>query len=374
MNKKVGPLVMLGALVSSFLGILGSICVASGGTCCIASCLGGFLISILGIGMVGFLYKNSVIFIIVGALLFLIGGIIMFRKKNISCGCNTNDNKNESCCPSDSSKNEYCVESNNVKEVVKKAYGKIANDQSSGCSCGCKPDTKKFAQTIGYTKEELNNIPEEANLGLGCGNPTAFAGLKSGETVLDLGSGAGFDCFIAASKVGPSGKVIGVDMTPEMIKKAKDNAKKNKVSNVDFRLGEIENLPIEDNLVDIVISNCVINLSADKPKVFKEIYRVLKPGGRISISDIALKKPLPDKLAKSIEAYVGCVAGAILIDEYKTILENSHLKNIKITSKNTSACISLETTDPIGKAILSSLDKNETIDNYITSVTVEGYK
>ena len=164
----------------------------------------------------------------------------------------------------------------------------------------------------GIQKKELKVIPDEANLALSCGNPTALAGLKKGEIVLDLGAGAGFDCFLAASKVGSKGKVIGVDMTPEMIEKARENAKRNAVKNVEFRLGEIENLPLADNSVDVVISNCVINLSADKQRVLQEIYRVLKPGGRISISDMALLKKLPEKIQENMLAYVGCIAGALL--------------------------------------------------------------
>jgi SAM-dependent methyltransferase len=210
-----------------------------------------------------------------------------------------------------------------TRKVVREAYGKIAQGQES-CGCGtCGPDTKEFAKSIGYSEEELKAIPNEANLALSCGNPTALASLKEGEVVLDLGSGGGFDCFLAATRVGPNGKVIGVDMTPEMVEKARDNAKKNGVENVEFRLGEIENLPVGDNSVDVVISNCVINLSADKPRAFQEIYKVLKPSGRIAISDIALLKELPEKIRESIEAYVGCVGGAILVKDYKKIVRAS---------------------------------------------------
>ncbi|MBI5166645.1 MAG: arsenite methyltransferase [candidate division NC10 bacterium] len=261
-----------------------------------------------------------------------------------------------------------------IKKVVKEAYGKIAQGQE-GCGCApCGPDAREFAKSIGYSEEELKAIPDEANLALSCGNPTALASLKEGEVVLDLGSGAGFDCFLAAIKVGSNGKVIGVDMTPEMIEKARDNAKKNGVKNVEFRLGEIENLPVADNSVDVVISNCVINLSADKPKVFQEVYRVLKPGGRIAISDIALFKELPKRIQESIEAYVGCVGGAILIDEYRKIVEASGLRDVKITVKGSSACIDPNTKDPIGRAILDSLGEDESLEGYVVSVYVEGYK
>lgn len=261
-----------------------------------------------------------------------------------------------------------------TREVVREAYGKIARSQQS-CGCGpCGPDATEFAESIGYSEEELKTIPAEANLALSCGNPTALANLKNGEVVLDLGSGAGFDCFVAASKVAPDGKVIGVDMTPEMVEKARDIVRKNGVENVEFRLGEIESLPVEDNSVDVVISNCVVNLSADKPRVFQEVYRVLKPGGKIAISDIALLKELPKKIRESLEAYVGCVGGAILIDEYKKIVEASGLKEVRISIKGSSACIDPTTKDPMGKAILDSLEESESLEGYVVSVYVEGYK
>ncbi|MFQ6115836.1 MAG: arsenite methyltransferase, partial [bacterium] len=223
-----------------------------------------------------------------------------------------------------------------TQKIVREAYGKIARQQSS-CGCGTRwgREPKEFAKSIGYSEGELEKIPDEANLALSCGNPTALASLKPGEVVLDLGSGAGFDCFLAAAEVGSQGKVIGVDMTPEMIEKARENAKKNHVKNVEFRLGEIENLPVADHSVDVVISNCVINLSADKPRVFQEIYRVLKPGGHIVISDMALLKTLPKKIQESIAAYVGCVGGALLVDEYKAMVESSGLKDVKLTYKET---------------------------------------
>jgi SAM-dependent methyltransferase len=261
-----------------------------------------------------------------------------------------------------------------TQKIVREAYGKIAQGQE-GCGCGtCEPDTKEFAKSIGYSEEELKAIPDEVNLALSCGNPTALASLKEGEVVLDLGSGAGFDCFLATTKVGQSGKIIGVDMTPEMIEKARENAKKNGVENVEFRLGEIENLPVADNSIDVVISNCVINLSADKPRVFEEVYRVLKLGSRIAISDIALLKELPKKIQKSIKAYVGCVGGAILIDNYKKIVEASGLKDVRITIKGSSACIDPNTKDPIGRAILDGLGEGESLEGYVVSVYVEGHK
>ncbi|MBC8388929.1 MAG: arsenite methyltransferase [Actinobacteria bacterium] len=261
-----------------------------------------------------------------------------------------------------------------TQKVVREAYGKIAQGQE-GCGCGtCGPDTKEFAKSIGYSEEELEAIPDEANLALSCGNPAALASLKEGEVVLDLGSGAGFDCFLAANKVGVKGKVIGVDMTPEMLEKARENALKGNYENIEFRLGEIENLPVWDNSVDVVISNCVINLSADKQRVFWEIYRVLKPGGRIAISDIALLKSLPKRIQESIEAYVGCVGGAVIIDKYKRIVEASGLKDVRITVKGSSECIDLDTKDPLGRAILDGLGEDEFLEGYVVSVYVDGHK
>ncbi len=259
-------------------------------------------------------------------------------------------------------------------KIVREAYGKIAQGQQ-GCGCGtCGPDAKEFAKSIGYSEGELAVIPDEANLALSCGNPTALASLREGDVVLDLGSGAGFDCFLAASKVGQTGRVIGVDMTPQMIDKARNTAKKNGIENVEFRLGEIENLPVADSSVDVVISNCVINLSADKPRVFQEIYRVLKPGGRIAISDIALLKELPVKVRESIEAYVGCVGGAMLIDDYKKAVEAAGLKEVRVAVKGSSSCIDVDTKDPMGRAMLDSLGTAECLEAYVASVGVEGHK
>ncbi len=236
-----------------------------------------------------------------------------------------------------------------IKKSILETYGKIAQKEGNfGCGPFCGPATgscggsgcgstgaqnnTQFAKEIGYTDQELQSMPSEANLGLGCGNPTAIAELKKGETVLDLGAGAGFDVFLAAAKVGPTGKAIGVDMTPEMLEKARENVDKKGIKNAEFRLGEIENLPIADNSVDVVISNCVINLASDKKRVFEEIRRVLKPGGRICISDIALQKELPKDIRDNMEAYVGCVSGAVLIDEYKKIVDASGLKDVKISA------------------------------------------
>ena len=225
-----------------------------------------------------------------------------------------------------------------VKKFVKAGYANIAKKGDSCCSCGpsCCGSTntaEAINKQIGYSEEDMQAVPEGANLGLGCGNPIALASLEEGETVLDLGSGGGFDCFLAAQKVGKNGRVIGVDMTPEMIEKARENKQKGGYDNVEFRLGEIENLPVADNSVDVIISNCVINLSPDKKKVFNEVFRVLKPGGRLMVSDIVLLKPLPDVIRNSIEAYVGCVAGASLRDEYLEAIRIAGFEDIGIVDE-----------------------------------------
>ncbi len=200
-----------------------------------------------------------------------------------------------------------------IEQVVKSKYGSVASSGRSSNQAG----VRAVAEAFGYTSEQLSAIPSEANMGLSCGNPTAFASLKSGEVVVDLGSGGGLDVFLAAQVVGPSGKAIGIDMTPEMIKLAEANQAKSGATNVEFHLATIDKLPLADQSVDCVISNCVINLAADKPAVFREVARVLKPGGRLAVSDIALKGPLPQELSSSWAAYVGCIAGAISIDAYR---------------------------------------------------------
>jgi arsenite methyltransferase len=235
-----------------------------------------------------------------------------------------------------------------IKQSVREAYGKIAREGGSCCgsssSC-CGPSTSCCGETetinsasklVGYTDAELKAIPEGADLGLGCGNPVALVSLKEGETVLDLGSGPGLDCFLSAIRVGKKGNVIGVDMTPEMIAKARQNAVQGNYANVEFRLGEIENLPVADNSVDVVISNCVINLCTDKGQVFKEIYRVLRPGGRLMVSDIVLEKELPETLKNSIEAYAGCISGAALKSDYLQVIRTAKFQDIKVVGENTS--------------------------------------
>jgi ubiquinone/menaquinone biosynthesis C-methylase UbiE len=251
------------------------------------------------------------------------------------------------------------LDKKDVKKVVRENYGNIVKSGSSCCSqvtscCDSKP-VQLESTDLGYTAEELASLPEGANLGLGCGNPVAHASLKEGETYLDLGSGAGIDCFLAAQKVGKNGKVIGVDMTPEMLDKARENARSGGFENVEFRLGEIEHLPVADNTVDVITSNCVINLSSDKFAVFTEAYRVLKPGGRLMISDIVLLKELPEFILNSIEAYVGCVAGAMIKEEYLGLVEQAGFKHIQIDSEDVFST-NIFDSDPTAKNVLENLN------------------
>ncbi len=228
-----------------------------------------------------------------------------------------------------------------IKKQVRDRYGRAAKTGSSCCGsvsspcCGGEMTMSKgqAGQMVGYSPEDLAAVPEDANLGLGCGNPTALAGLMPGEIVLDLGSGAGIDCFLAAKKVGPKGRVIGVDMTPEMLDRARENARKSGLANAEFRLGEIENLPVADNTVDVIISNCVINLSTDKPRVFREAFRVLRPGGRMMVSDLALRRPIPRALRDSAEAYVACIAGALLKEDYLGHIRDAGFSGVSVESE-----------------------------------------
>ncbi len=231
-----------------------------------------------------------------------------------------------------------------IKREVRDAYGRVveANDQKQSCGngrscCGvsAKPDPK-YLKELGYTQEELDSVPEGTNMGLGCGNPQAIASLKQGETVLDLGAGGGFDAFLASRKVGPTGKVYGVDMTPQMLSTARDTAAQGGYKNVEFLLGEIEHLPLPDKTVDVIISNCVINLSTDKEQVFKESFRVLKDGGRLAISDMVAYKPLPQEMVKNKDLYCNCISGALPIDELKQILASSGFTDIVIETQEES--------------------------------------
>jgi arsenite methyltransferase len=230
-----------------------------------------------------------------------------------------------------------------VKSAVREHYASVARGESGCCGptatsggcCGGTPTPITLGKAIGYSEQDLSAVPEGANLGLGCGNPLAFAALKAGDVVVDLGSGAGFDCFLAAQRVGATGRVIGVDMTHEMLEKARGNAARDGVANVEFRLGEIENLPVADSTADMVISNCVINLSTDKPRVFREALRVLKPGGRLMVSDLVLARPLPASVARSVAAYAGCVAGAMLKDDYLAAISKAGFADVRVLAEAT---------------------------------------
>jgi arsenite methyltransferase len=250
------------------------------------------------------------------------------------------------------------MEEKDVKEYVKKRYGEIAQSGESCCATACcAPSTTDVALRIGYSEEDLKNIPEASSMGLGCGNPVALAGLKEGEIVVDLGAGGGIDVFLAAKKVGAKGKIIGVDMTEEMVSKARSTALQYGYENVEFRLGEIEALPINDESVDVIISNCVINLSPDKEKVFQEAYRVLKPSGRILISDIVTEGELPEEVKKSFDAWAGCVAGALEKSQYLDTIRRAGFKDIEIVSEST-----------------YDIDVSKELSGKITSVQVEAYK
>lgn len=222
------------------------------------------------------------------------------------------------------------------RQAVREAYARMARSEDN---CGdCAPSAQRGVRRLAYSQNEIALLPFGADLGLGCGNPTDIAGLREGEVVLDLGSGAGIDCFLTAGQVGPRGRAIGVDMTPEMVERARRLALEGGFQNVEFLLGQIEELPLGDGSVDVIISNCVINLSTDKPRVFHEAYRVLRPGGRLAISDIALLQELPPEVRESTEAYVGCLAGAVLVDEYRRIVEEAGFRDVRIAIVGASSC------------------------------------
>jgi SAM-dependent methyltransferase len=255
-----------------------------------------------------------------------------------------------------------------VKEIVRKEYGEIAAGRGQGCCGGV--GVEEAACQIGYSDRELAALPEGANLGLGCGNPTAIASLRAGETVVDLGSGAGIDCFLAARQVGPTGRVIGVDMTDEMLERARENARRGGYANVEFRKGDIEALPIDDASVDVVISNCVLNLVPDKRKAFAEVARVLKPGGRMAVSDIVLERPLPAELQGDAATYVGCVSGAILRDEYLRLLGEAGLTEVRVTKEADAAGMLTEAPGPVSETLRSCCGPGA-LSGFISSFHVE---
>jgi AhpD family alkylhydroperoxidase len=267
-----------------------------------------------------------------------------------------------------------------IRETVREGYGKIAKTGGTCGSASCcgSGAADQVARAVGYSDAELATLPEGANMGLSCGNPTAVASLKAGEVVLDLGSGGGFDVFIAGQKVGPAGRVIGVDMTPDMVSKARHGIsaykERTRLDNVEFRLGEIEHLPVIDASVDVVISNCVLNLSPDKPQVWHEIGRVLKPGGRVAISDLALLKPLPEEIMNMIESLIGCVGGAVLVDETRAMAEAAGLVEIQLTPKPGYVDSMMDWNDPLYRKIIEHLPEGARAGDYITSLDVAAKK
>lgn len=269
-----------------------------------------------------------------------------------------------------------------IKKAVREGYAKVAKGNTSCCgsskSCCSKPGSETgISEKIGYSKDDIGSVPDGADLGLGCGNPIALASLKKGEIVLDLGSGAGFDSFLAANRVGEEGKVIGVDMTPEMIDKARKNAGKGGYTNVEFRLGEIEHLPVADTSVDVIISNCVINLAPDKTRVFNEAFRVLKPGGRLMVSDIVLLGELPEVIKSSIAAYVSCISGAIMKDDCIETIKKAGFQDVIVAEESTFSLDCIEN-DPMAQAIMgddcSPEDIIQSVADIISSIRVSGIK
>jgi len=272
-----------------------------------------------------------------------------------------------------------------VRNLIRDGYASIAKDTSAGCCetgvscCGSSPqDSDKLARELGYSVEELQALPEGANMGLSCGNPAALAALARGEVVLDLGAGGGFDVFIAGRKVGAEGRAIGVDMTPEMLGKARRNTahyhESTGLENVEFRLGEIEHLPVADNSVNAILSNCVINLSPDKAQVWRDMARVLKPGGRVAVSDIALLKPLPEGVRDMVEALIGCVAGAVLVGETKQFAQAAGLREIQVKIKPEYVAAMENFEDPLYRKIVDQLPEDTRPADYIASVEVTAVK
>lgn len=260
-----------------------------------------------------------------------------------------------------------------MKDFVKKVYGDIAKKKKS-CCCGSK--NTDVSEKVGYTKRDLDSIPDEANMGLGCGNPVALASLKKGETVVDLGCGGGIDVFLAAKRVGNKGKVIGIDMTEDMLNKARTNAKKTGFKNVEFKLGEIENIPLDSNIADCIISNCVINLSEDKQKVFNEAFRILKSDGRLMVSDMVLLADLPDAVLKSPELHAGCIAGALHKEDYINKIKKAGFREVSVIRED-----SVSLTDYIGTdKVISDLVENmadlekDGINKAVTSIKVSAKK
>ena len=250
-----------------------------------------------------------------------------------------------------------------VRAAVRAQYASVARTEgAAGCAPGCCGPGAQASLALGYSPEDLAAVPEGANMGLGCGNPQAIAALREGETVLDLGAGGGFDCFLAAKQVGARGRVIGVDMTPEMIEKARANARKLGTTNVDFRLGEIEHLPVADGSVDVILSNCVINLSPDKAAVFREAFRVLAPGGRLAISDVVATAALPEPLQKDVHALTGCVAGAADVGTLEQLLADAGFEDVRVTVEEKS------------RTFIADWMPGSGVERYVASARIEATK
>jgi len=261
-----------------------------------------------------------------------------------------------------------------MKNFVKAIYDSIAKKENKNC-CGpicCNDNSPSVSEKVGYTKEELDSIPQEANMGLGCGNPVAVASLKEGETVVDLGSGGGIDVFLAAKRVGEKGKAIGIDMTESMVAKAKANAERSGLKNVEFKLGDIESIPLEDDTADCIISNCVINLAEDKQKVFNEAFRILKSGGRLMVSDMVLLSDLPEKVLTSAEMYAGCVAGALKKDDYLAKIRNAGFRNVNIIKEDPVRLSDYVGLDKVISGIAANMTDEEIndINNAVASIKV----
>jgi len=275
------------------------------------------------------------------------------------------------CCSSEPTNTDH-QEHDTHRQGVRDAYAQVANANTSGDACGIESSccgvsddsaiNTLISTRLGYSKEDLQSVPEGADMGLGCGNPRAIASLKAGETAVDLGAGGGFDCFLAAREVGEAGHVIGIDMTPDMLSKARNNATKGKFNNVEFRLGEIENLPVADNTADVILSNCVINLSPNKAQVFKEAFRILKPGGRLAISDVVATVELPEEMKNDPLLIAGCMGNASLVEDLKAMLKEAGFESIAIQPKDES------------KEFIRDWAPDHNITDYVVSASIEGIK